>query len=89
MFADEVAFTGLADERVPRLDLLKWSEPEISMTVSGAVPEVPGDWEVGEVVAGQVDAVDVADKSLLSSLATLPEVGNGTLDAVQLIEDVG
>ena len=38
MFVDEVPFTGLADEWVSGLDLLKWHESEITVVVSGAVP---------------------------------------------------
>lgn len=61
MFVDEIPFTGLADEWVSGLDLLKRYEPEITVAVSRTVPEVPANWELGVVVAVQVDAVDVAN----------------------------
>ena len=61
MFVDEVPFTGLADEWVSGLDLLKWRESEITVVMSGAVPEVPANRKLGVVVAVQVDAVDVAN----------------------------
>ena len=48
---DEVSFPSFADEGVPRLDLLKRSEPDVTVTVSRAVPEVPADRGCGEMVA--------------------------------------
>ena len=89
MFTDQMPFTGLADEWIPRLNLLKRCEHDITVAVSGAVPEVPADWEIGVGVAVQVDAVDVANQSLLSSLSTLPKVRNRTLSAVEFVKDVG
>ena len=51
VFVDHMAFPCFADEGVPRLDLLKRSEPDVTVTVSRAVPEVPADRGCGEMVA--------------------------------------